>query len=157
MPDARTEPFGLLVLDKPTGITSHTAVRRAARRLGVPKAGHAGTLDPLASGVLLVGLGKGTRLLEYLVGHDKAYRARIRLGEVRDTLDREGRVLETRSAQGVTALQVEAALAPLRGVIDQVPPAHSAIKIDGQPLYRRARRGEAIVAPPRRVEISRLE
>lgn len=157
MPEAEEEPFGLLLLDKPVGLTSHSAVRRAARLLGVQKAGHAGTLDPLASGLLLVGLGRATRLLEYLVGHDKAYRARVRLGEVRDTLDREGQVLETHPVEGVTPPRVQAALAGLRGTVLQVPPLHCAIKMNGQPLYRRVRRGEAVSPPPREVEITRLE
>ena len=150
-------PWGLLVLDKPAGVTSHTAANRVRRLLGASRAGHAGTLDPLASGVLLVGLGRATRLLEYLVGHDKEYRARIRLGEVRDTLDREGRVLEARPVPALTPGQIEEALARFRGALTQVPPAHSAIKVNGAPLYRAARRGEAVQAPPRRVEIRRLE
>lgn len=157
MTDPSTEGFGLLVLDKPTGITSHSAVRRAARHFGVKRAGHAGTLDPLASGVLLIGLGRATRLLEYLVGHDKCYRARIRLGETRDTLDREGRVLERRPVEPFPFARVDEALACFRGRIEQVPPAYSAIKVAGQPLYRRARRGEDVAVPPRTVEITRLE
>lgn len=148
---------GLLLLDKPSGITSHTAVRRAARTLGTARAGHAGTLDPLASGLLLVGIGNATRLLEFLVGLDKTYRAVIRLGETRDTLDREGKILETRPADGVTPERVAAALAAFRGEIDQLPPIHSAIKDRGVPLHRRARRGEEVTAPMRRVRIDRIE
>jgi tRNA pseudouridine55 synthase len=104
-----------------------------------------------------VGLGRATRLLEYLVGHDKEYRATIRLGEARDTLDREGRLLETRSVPPLGRGELEAVLARVRGVLEQVPPAHSAIKVNGAPLYRAARRGEAVEVPPRRVEIRRLE
>ncbi len=148
---------GLLVLGKPVGLSSHTAARVAQRALGADRAGHAGTLDPLASGVLLVGLGRATRLLEYLVGHDKAYRARIRLGELRDTLDREGRVLAEGPVPPLTTAQVESTLAAFRGRIVQQPPAYSAIKVDGVPLYRRARRGETVEPPPREVEIAALE
>lgn len=153
-PEAR---WGLLVLDKPKGITSHTAARRVQRLLGASRAGHAGTLDPLASGVLLVGLGKATRLLEYLVGHDKTYRAVIRLGEVRDTLDREGTVVETRAVPPLSAADLEAALARFRGELDQIPPVHSAIKLGGVPLHRRVRRGQVVEPAPRRVVVRRLK
>ncbi len=148
---------GLLVLDKPSGITSHAAVQRVRRALGCRRAGHAGTLDPLATGVLLVGLGAATRLLEFLAGHDKRYRARIRLGERRDTLDREGRVLDAQPVPPLTPDQVEGVLARWRGETDQVPPAFSAVKVDGVPLHRRARRGEDVVPPTRTVRIHRLE
>lgn len=151
------ERWGLLVLDKPCGLTSHTAVRRVQRSLGAARAGHAGTLDPLASGVLLVGLNRATRLLEYLVGHDKAYRAVVRLGEVRDTLDREGAVIETRPVPPLSPAAVEDALGRLRGTVDQVPPVYSAIKVGGVPLHRRTRRGQEVVVPPRRVTIHRLD
>ncbi|MDW7711163.1 MAG: tRNA pseudouridine(55) synthase TruB [Deferrisomatales bacterium] len=151
------EPWGLLVLDKPEGITSHTAVQRVRRALGASRAGHAGTLDPLATGILLVGLGRATRLLEYLVGHEKEYRARVRLGERRDTLDREGRLLETRPVPDLGRARVEDALRAWRGTRVQVPPAYSAVKIAGVPLHRRARRGEEVAPPPRTVEIRELE
>lgn len=151
------EPWGLLVLDKPEGLTSHTAVQRVRRSLGISRAGHAGTLDPLATGVLLVGLGRATRLLEYLVGHDKEYRARIRLGERRDTLDRQGRLLETRPVPVLAPGAIEEALRRFRGTIVQVPPAYSAVKVQGVPLHRRARRGEEVEPPPRMVEIRELE
>jgi len=151
------EPWGLLVLDKPAGLTSHTAVQRTRRILGVGRGGHAGTLDPLATGVLLVGLGRATRLLEYLVGHGKEYRALVRLGERRDTLDREGELLATLPVPELDPGQIEEALAQFRGTIVQVPPVYSAVKVRGVPLHRRARRGEAVEAPPRTVEIRELE
>jgi tRNA pseudouridine55 synthase len=150
-------PWGLLVLDKPSGPTSHATVQRVCRALEAKKGGHAGTLDPLASGVLLVALGRATRLLEYLVGHDKTYRARLRLGECRDTLDREGRVLETRAVPDLDRAAVEGALRQFQGRIDQVPPVYSAIKHRGVPLHRRARQGEAVTVPSRRVEIRQIE
>jgi tRNA pseudouridine55 synthase len=150
-------PDGLLLLDKPIGLTSHTAVRKAARLLGAEKAGHAGTLDPMASGLMLVGLGKATRLLEYLVGCSKTYRAVIRLGMTTDTLDQEGAVTSEKEVGDISAEEVEKALAPFRGRISQIPPVYSAIKSEGVPLYRRARRGEEVTPPPREVEILRLD
>ncbi len=149
--------WGLLVLDKPVGLSSHAAARRAQRALGAARAGHAGTLDPAASGVLLVGLGRATRLLEYLTGHDKAYRARVRLGRVTDTLDREGRLLEQRPVPPLDDERIEAALAGLRGPQLQVPPAFSAVKQGGERLYRRARRGEDVRPDPRPVTVHRLD
>lgn len=148
---------GLLVLDKPAGLSSHAAVRRVRKLLGVGKAGHAGTLDPFASGVLLVGLGSATRLLEYLVGHSKSYRATIRLGELWDTHDRTGRLLETRDVSNLSFQEINAAVGKFKGVSFQVPPVYSAIKVNGTPLYRRVRSGEEVAPPPpRRVEISTL-
>ncbi|GAB6061958.1 tRNA pseudouridine(55) synthase TruB [Deferrisoma palaeochoriense] len=148
---------GLLVVRKPPGPTSHTTVARVRRALGADKAGHAGTLDPFASGVLLVGLGRATRLLEYLVGHPKTYRARVRLGEERDTLDRTGELLRSAPVPPLDLAELEALLARFRGRITQVPPAHSAIKVGGEALYRKARRGEEVAPPPRTVEIFRLD
>lgn len=152
-----SEPWGLLVLDKPSGITSHTAVQRVRRALGIGRAGHAGTLDPLATGVLLVGLGRATRLLEYLTGHEKEYRARVRLGERRDTLDREGELLESVPVPALDPTALEEALARWRGTQVQIPPVYSAVKVRGVPLHRRARRGEDVSAPPRTVQIRELE
>jgi tRNA pseudouridine55 synthase len=148
---------GLLLLDKPTGMTSHTAVRRASRAIGIKKGGHAGTLDPLATGLMLVGLGRATRLLEFLVGCDKTYLATIRLGESRDTLDREGELTRTCEVPDFSPEELEAVLAPLRGRITQTPPAYSAIKVDGVALHKRARRGEEFEVPKREVTIHRLE
>jgi tRNA pseudouridine55 synthase len=148
---------GFLLLDKPEGLTSHTAIRRASAALGADKAGHAGTLDPLATGLMLVGLGRGSRLLENLVGCGKTYLATLRLGEVRDTLDREGAVVETRPVPDLTRETVGNALSAFRGEITQIPPQHSAIKVGGVPLHRRTRRGEDVEPPPRTVTISELE
>ncbi len=148
---------GLLVCAKPPGPTSHTAVVRVRRALAAAKAGHAGTLDPFASGVLLVGLGRATRLLEYLVGHPKTYRARIRLGEQRDTLDRTGRITATAPVPALSQGEIERLLDRFRGTLIQVPPAYSAVKVGGQALYRRARRGERVEPPARTVEVRRLD
>lgn len=152
-----TDLSGLLVLDKPEGLTSHSAVQRVRRALGVKRAGHAGTLDPLATGVLLVAVGRATRLLEYLVLQDKAYRAEIRLGVRTETLDREGDVLETLPVPDPDGDALEQALAHFRGPQRQTAPVFSAIKRGGQRLYQKARRGEAVEAPVRDVTIHRLD
>ncbi len=151
-----SERWGLLVLNKPPGITSHTAVQRVRKALGVRRAGHAGTLDPLATGVLLIALGRATRLLEYVAGQSKSYRAVVRLGELRDTLDREGALLETRPVPPLSTADIEAAVAPFRGSILQVPPVYSALKLGGVPLHRRVRRGEDVQPSPRPVTITDL-
>lgn len=149
--------YGFLLLDKPSGISSHTAVRRAAKILGAPKAGHAGTLDPLASGLLLVGLGRASRLLEYLVGMDKSYRATIKLGVATKTLDREGEVVEEREPPPLDEAKIREALKKFTGKITQVPPVVSAIKSGGVPLYKLARKGKEVEPPPREVEIGSLK
>lgn len=149
--------WGLLLLDKPEGLTSHTATNRAARALGFKKAGHAGTLDPMATGLLLVGLGKGTRLLEFLVGCDKTYVATIRFGIETDTLDREGCVLREEETPELPRERIESALGSLTGRILQIPPIHSAIKVGGEALYRKARRGEEAEVPPREVTVHSIE
>ena len=148
---------GLLVCLKPEGPSSHSAVERVKRALGARRAGHAGTLDPAASGVLLVGLNRATRLLEYLAGHDKTYRAVLQLGEVRDTLDRTGALLEQRPVPDLDVSRVRSVLGRFSGRIRQVPPAYSAIKVGGERLYRRARRGERVDPPARWVTIHALE
>ena len=152
---------GLIVLDKPTGVTSHAAVARVRRCFGkgknAPRAGHAGTLDPDASGVLVVLLGSARRLAEYLVGHDKAYRARVRLGARTSTDDAAGEVLESRPLPAeLDRARVEAALARFLGEIDQTPPAVSAVHVDGQRAYQLARRGETPRLEPRRVRFDKI-
>ncbi len=148
---------GLFIVNKPSGPSSFDVVRAARRELGVKKIGHAGTLDPLAEGVLVLGAGRATKLLSCLSGLDKSYRARLRFGVRTDTFDTTGRVIEERDASGLTEERVRSCLARFRGVTRQVPPMHSALKRDGQPLYRLARRGIEVERAPRRVEISRLE
>lgn len=147
---------GLLVLDKPPGLTSHSAVQRVRRALGVKRAGHAGTLDPLATGVLLVAVGRATRLLEYPLLQDKAYRAQIRLGVSTDTLDREGAIVATRPVPDLGAAVLERALARFRGPQRQQVPVFSAIQQGGERLYQRARRGDAVEAPVRDITVHRL-
>jgi tRNA pseudouridine55 synthase len=146
-------PDGFVVIDKPVGPTSFGVMRAAQRALGARKAGHAGTLDPAATGVLIVLLGEGTKLSQWVIGHDKAYRATIALGSITDTLDAEGEVLE--SAPVLEAhtdeTAVRAALETLVGPQEQIPPAYSAIKVDGRSLMSRARAGEAVAPKPRSV------
>jgi tRNA pseudouridine55 synthase len=149
-------PEGLLLLDKPGGMTSHDVVDRVRRALGTRKVGHAGTLDPMATGLLLVGVGRATRLLRYLSGLDKAYEGTGRLGVETDTLDAEGTVVRTAEVRAGRA-DVEAAMAAFTGEMLQTPPAFSAVKVGGVPLHRAARAGEAVDALPRRVRVESFE
>lgn len=146
---------GALVIDKPIGPTSHDVVARVRRTLGV-KAGHTGTLDPLASGVLVALLGKATRLTRFFQGHDKVYEARIRLGETTETFDAEGAVVATAPVPPLERESIETLLAGFTGSIEQVPPIYSAIKVGGEPLYKKARKGEAARPPSRLVTIHSL-
>lgn len=148
---------GLLLVDKPGGITSHDVVGRARRALGTRKVGHAGTLDPMATGLLVVGVDAATRLLTYVVGLDKTYEATIRLGEATATDDADGELTAQTDAASLTARQIEAALPPLRGVISQVPSTFSAIKVDGRRAYDLARAGEDVQLKAREVTVSRLD
>jgi tRNA pseudouridine55 synthase len=147
---------GLLVIDKPLEWTSHDVVGRVRRLADERRVGHAGTLDPLATGVLLVCVGQATRLVEYLVGHDKSYETTIRLGQTTATYDAEGAVVLERPVE-VSPAEIADALNRFRGHIRQRPPVYSAVKQDGQPLYKRARRGETVEAPLREVVIHTLE
>ena len=147
---------GILNLDKPRGPTSHDVVARVRALTGIRRVGHAGTLDPLATGVLLVCVGRATRVAEYLMAGQKVYRARVRLGITTDTYDAEGQVVAEAPVE-VNRTQVEAALAQFRGLIAQLPPMYSAVKHKGTPLHRLARRGAEVQREPRQVEIFRLE
>jgi tRNA pseudouridine55 synthase len=147
---------GLFVIDKPAGWTSHDVVGRMRRILGTKKVGHAGTLDPMATGMLLVGANKATRLLTFYVGHDKDYDATIRLGQATVTDDAEGEVTQTADASGVTEAEIHSAVAELTGEIEQVPSAVSAIKVDGKRSYARVRSGEDVVLKARPVTVSRF-
>jgi tRNA pseudouridine55 synthase len=148
---------GVLVVDKPTGLSSHAVVGRVRRLAGTRKVGHAGTLDPLATGVLVLGIGRGTRLLHFLVGADKQYAATVRLGVTTTTDDADGEVTATADASGCTEHQVRAAAAVLTGHIHQVPSAVSAIKVDGRRAYARVRAGEQVHLSPRPVTVSALD
>ncbi|TCB96219.1 tRNA pseudouridine(55) synthase TruB [Micromonospora zingiberis] len=148
---------GLIVVDKPGGMTSHDVVARIRRFARTRRVGHGGTLDPMATGVLVIGVGRATRLLTYVIGADKCYAATIRLGQSTVTDDAEGDVIATTPAGGLTDEAIRAALGALTGEIDQVPSAVSAIKIDGQRAYKRVRDGESVDLPARRVTVSRLD
>ncbi|MFN8145920.1 MAG: tRNA pseudouridine(55) synthase TruB [Candidatus Nanopelagicales bacterium] len=156
-PRARTAPDSLVVVDKPSGMTSHDVVARVRRLAGTRKVGHAGTLDPMATGVLLVGVERTTRLLGHLALTDKAYSATVRLGASTVTDDAEGDVVATADASGITVDDVEAALVALRGDILQRPSAVSAIKVDGVRSYKRVREGEDVELPARPVTVSRFD
>lgn len=134
----------LLLIDKPKGITSFDVIRRLRRTLQIKKMGHAGTLDPLASGLMLIGVGKGTKGLASLVKLDKEYLAEVRIGERRSTGDLEGEIVEEREVKTLTESQVEVALATLVGILSLSVSAFSAIKVDGVPMYKRARSAEKI-------------
>jgi tRNA pseudouridine55 synthase len=148
---------GLVIVDKPAGRTSHDVVARMRRIAGTRRVGHAGTLDPMATGVLVLGVGRATRLLGHLALTDKSYAATIRLGQATLTDDAEGEPTGGASAAGVTEQDVRAALATQAGARDQVPSAVSAIKIDGKRAYARVRGGEEVALAARRVTISRLD
>lgn len=155
-PDADVPP-GLLLVDKPGGMTSHDVVARARRALSVRKVGHAGTLDPMATGLLVLGVGTATRLLGYVGGHDKTYEATIRLGQATITDDREGEVLTSASTAGLDDDAVRAALAAQTGPLQQVPSSVSAVKVAGIRSYDRVRAGEAVELAPRSVTVHRIE
>jgi tRNA pseudouridine55 synthase len=146
---------GILVVDKPAGMTSHDVVARVRRLSDMRRVGHAGTLDPMATGVLLVCVGQATRVVEYLMAAPKVYRATALLGVETDTYDREGQVVRT-APVSVGRAEVEAALAGFVGTIMQTPPMYSALKRAGTPLYRLARQGEVVEREARRVEITSL-
>ena len=148
---------GIVVVDKPAGMTSHTVVARIRRLAGTRKVGHAGTLDPMATGVLVVGLNRATRLLGHLQLADKSYDATIRLGATTTTDDAEGEILTTAAVDGVTAEAISTAVAAYRGEISQVPSKVSAIKVDGKRAYERVRAGEEVALKARAVTISRYD
>jgi tRNA pseudouridine55 synthase len=146
---------GLLLIDKPKGITSHDAVAQVRRALGVRKVGHAGTLDPAATGLLVMGVGRGTRLLRFLGELPKLYEGTATLGVETSTLDGEGEVVREApvEASRVTETDLRQVIDRFLGDIEQIPPAYSAVKVGGEPLYRAARRREVVQAPPRRVHV----
>ena len=144
---------GFLIIDKPAGISSHDVVRRIRKVTRIRRVGHAGTLDPLATGLLPVAIGDATRLIEYFSDREKGYSATMLLGSETDTQDCEGEVLETADWQAVDAAGVEATLGQFRGEIEQVPPMYSALKKDGVPLYKLARQGVVIERPARKMTI----
>jgi tRNA pseudouridine55 synthase len=153
----RMEPVGLVVVDKAGGMTSHDVVSRMRRLAKTRKVGHGGTLDPMATGVLILGVGRATRLLTYVIGSDKRYAGTIRLGQATITDDAEGDVVSSAPTDDVTDAAIRAALALQTGEISQVPSAVSAIKVDGKRAYKMVRDGEAPELAARRVTVSRLD
>lgn len=156
MAAAPAVPEGILLVDKPSGMTSHDVVDIERRALGTRKIGHAGTLDPMATGLLVLGVGRATRLLRYLGDLEKTYAGVARLGEETDTLDADGAIVRT-TAVSASRDDVERACAALMGEHRQTPPAYSAVKVGGRKLYEAARVGEALVAPPRRVRVDAFD
>ena len=152
-----TTPDGLLIVDKPAGWTSHDVVARCRRLCGTRRVGHAGTLDPMATGVLVLGINRATKLLTFLVGCDKTYTATIRLGQSTMTDDAEGEITSSHDVSGLTAEAIARAVAALTGEISQVPSSVSAIKVDGQRSYARVRAGQDVVLPARPVTVGRFD
>jgi tRNA pseudouridine55 synthase len=151
------EMEGVLLVDKPGGLTSHDVVYRLRRKLAMQRIGHAGTLDPMATGVLVMLIGKATRISQYLISLDKVYEGEITLGVSTNSQDAEGEVMETRPVPALTEDEVRAAMGGFLGDQYQVPPMFSAVKIDGVPLYKRARQGEEVVREPRFIRVAAFE
>ena len=147
---------GILNIDKPAGITSHDVVKQVRRISGIRRVGHAGTLDPLATGVILLCVGRATRLAEYLVGQPKRYVATVRMGQVTDTYDADGEIV-AESPVNASQADIKQALSLFHGRIQQKAPAYSAIKRGGQPLYKLARQGELVEPPIREITIYELQ
>jgi len=156
MKKQKNDIHGVILLDKPTGMSSNSALQRVKHCFNAKKAGHTGSLDPLATGLLPLCFGQATKVSEYLLNSHKKYITTIKLGEVTETLDSEGEVT-VRQVVDVTDEQLQAALAQFRGDIKQVPPMYSALKKDGQPLYKLARKGEVIDRPARGMTVHDLE
>lgn len=157
MPDTASEPAGVFNIDKPAGLSSHDVVNRVRRLVGIRRVGHAGTLDPLATGVLLVCVGVATRVVEYLQAGRKVYQADLVLGATTTTYDAEGEIVSTAPLPALTVAELETALQPFTGDIWQRPPAFSAVKHRGRPLYALARAGIAVESEPRRVTVHQIE
>lgn len=151
------EMEGVLFVDKPIGITSHDVVYRLRRKLQMKRIGHAGTLDPMATGLLIMLVGKATKISQYLISLDKVYEGEVTLGVTTNSQDAEGEVMETRPVPPLTADQVRAAMQGFMGDQYQTPPMFSAIKVEGVPLYKLARQGEEIEREPRFIRVSAFE
>ncbi|MBF0593512.1 MAG: tRNA pseudouridine(55) synthase TruB [Candidatus Omnitrophica bacterium] len=148
---------GIIVVDKPSGMTSHDVVSRVRRSLNMKKVGHAGTLDPLATGVLIILVGNSTRLFDKFVGFDKAYDATMQLGLKTHSADIQGQTLQERPFDGISRKDVEAAFLRFTGDIEQIPPMVSAVKHKGERLYKLARKGINVVREPRKVRVDVLK
>ncbi len=148
---------GVLVIDKPVGMTSHDVVQIVRRGTGIRRAGHTGTLDPRASGVLVVLIGPAVRLSEFVSASDKRYQATLRLGASTNTYDAEGTITQTTSPDDITEEQFEEALKQFVGEIEQVPPPYSAVKVKGRKAYELSRKGKTVELPPRKIHVYNLE
>jgi tRNA pseudouridine55 synthase len=148
---------GVLLVDKPPGITSHDVVYRLRRKLQMKRIGHAGTLDPMATGLLIMLIGKATRISQYLISLDKAYEGEVTLGVTTNSQDAEGEVMETRPVPALTEADVRAAMKAFLGDQYQTPPMFSAVKIEGVPLYKLARKGEEVEREPRFIRVASFE
>ena len=148
---------GVLLVDKPTDHTSHDVVARLRRKLRMKRIGHAGTLDPMATGLLIMLVGKATRISQYLISLDKEYEGTIELGKITDSQDAQGQVMETRPVPALTEAELRAAMQGFLGDQYQTPPMYSAIKIGGVPLYKSARKGEEVEREPRFIRVSGFE
>lgn len=154
----RSDPYdGLLLVDKPPGFTSHGIVAKLRNYFSLRKVGHGGTLDPSATGLLVILIGKGTKTSRFVMRGDKQYEAVMRLGRVTDTLDAEGEILEENKFDRVTRSEVESEMEKWRGKIEQIPPMVAAIKRKGVPLYKLARAGKTVKRDPRHLKIDKLE
>ena len=153
----RKELEGVLLVDKPGDHTSHDVVARLRRKLNMKRIGHAGTLDPMATGLMILLIGKATKISQYLVSLDKAYEGTVELGKVTDSQDADGEVLETRPVPPLTEADIRKAMAGFLGDQYQMPPMYSAIKIDGVPLYKNARKGVEVEREPRFIRVMSLE
>ncbi|MEY3774215.1 MAG: hypothetical protein RLZZ129_995 [Verrucomicrobiota bacterium] len=148
---------GVLLVDKPTDHTSHDVVARLRRKLQMKRIGHAGTLDPMATGLLIMLIGKATKISQYLISLDKEYEGTIELGKVTDSQDAQGQLMETKPVPALTEAELRTAMQGFLGDQYQTPPMYSAIKIDGVPLYKSARKGEEIEREPRFIRVSEFE
>jgi tRNA pseudouridine55 synthase len=153
----RKEIDGVLLVDKPTDHTSHDVVARLRRKLNMKRIGHAGTLDPMATGLMIVLIGKATKISQYLISLDKEYEGTVELGKVTDSQDADGEVLETKPVPPFTEAEIRTAMAGFLGDQYQMPPMFSAIKIDGVPLYKNARKGVEIEREPRFIRVTAFE
>lgn len=153
----RKELEGVLLVDKPGDHTSHDVVARLRRKLNMKRIGHAGTLDPMATGLMILLIGKATKISQYLISLDKAYEGTIELGKVTDSQDADGEMLETRPVPPLTEAELRAAMAGFLGDQYQMPPMYSAIKIDGVPLYKNARKGVEVEREPRFIRVMNFE
>lgn len=148
---------GVLLVDKPSGMTSHDVVYRLRRKLQIQRIGHAGTLDPMATGLLIMLIGKATRISQYLISVDKVYEGEITLGSTTNSQDAEGEVMETRPVPPLTDSEILASMKTFLGDQYQIPPMFSAIKVGGVPLYKKAREGEVVEREPRFIRVSAFE